>query len=639
VVQEDPPKVQIPTPDLRLAGDHSGDRARPGTGAELVGGAAILVLLVAAFHGPSLGGGFVYDDHWTVEQNAFLRAPGVNLPKLLGPGPARAGVPDAGRPVMVATEMLDFALWRLEPRGYHLQNLVWHAGVGVLFFLGAAAFTGSFPVALAAAALFAVHPVHVEAVAAVNYREDLLAAFFVLAALLVLGAARRRGGRRGAARAAACTLLLVGALAKESAMMAPVLLVVLELSGAAVVDRAQRRDRVRDVLAMMATVLAVACWRTWVMGAAGTVSQAAEIPAAHRAWLHSVPEAARSLLLGTAGLLLPVRQLAAEYDELPATALAGWLRWGSLVLVAVAATVAWRARRNHPLAAVGVLGACAAYLPTFGLLPITNLRADRYLYLPSLPILLATAAFLVPRLERLPWLRGRPWFEVPRAWVVLAALVAVLGLRTRAQGRVWRDDVSLWTHATQAAPRSPRAWNALGEARLRLGQPADALAAVHRSLALVDDPHGRELLGIVLLEQGDLAGAHDALERALAGIPQPHRAELLNNLGACELEQGSVDSALRRFAEARRLAPRYDRPWLNAARALRRTGRLDDALALLRDLVQGQPESFDGWAELGVALESRGDLSGALAAYRRALALGAPAPEVARAAARLSAAR
>jgi hypothetical protein len=109
-------------------------------------------------------------------------------------------VPDAGRPTLLATEIVDHLLWGEAPWGYHLQSLAWHLGVSLLFFSGLAALTGELPLALTAAALFAVHPLGVEAVAAINYREDLLSAFFLLAALCAIGAARQ-WGKGGAGRA------------------------------------------------------------------------------------------------------------------------------------------------------------------------------------------------------------------------------------------------------------------------------------------------------------------------------------------------------------------------------------------------------------------------------------------------------
>jgi len=546
---------------------------------ELAGGAITVALLAALFHAPALGGGFVYDDHWTIVENPHLQSP-RNLARLLSAEPARAGVPDAGRPTLVATEIADRLLWGLSPRGWHAQNLAWHVGVAVLFFLALAALTGELMLALTGAAFFAIHPLVVEPVAAINYREDLLAAFFTLAALVAIGAARRRGEGRGRARAAAFALLLVGGFAKENAAIAPILLVLLDVH----MPDGERRGRRLDLLTLLAAAAIPILWRTWAFGGLALVSHTAEIPPAHRALSQAVPEAAWSFLSGVGQLLVPWR-FSADYAELDRPAVG----WAALAVIVSGTTLAWRARTRQPWLSLGVLGGIAAYLPTFGLLPISNLRADRYLYLPALPLSLAVATLLVRGLARVPALRGQT-FGMARSWLVLAALVLAMGLGTRQQARFWHDDLTLWTHAVRVAPGASRAWSALAEARLRRGLLPGARTAVERSLSLADDPHAHELHGIVLMEDGDLAGAHRALELALAGAELHHRPEWLNNLGVCELRLGRRDAALARFAEARRLAPLYESPWLNAARTLQEKGDAEGA----RRLLQTRPHGADG---------------------------------------------
>ena len=86
-----------------------------------------------------------------------------------------------------------------------------------------------------------------------------------------------------------------------------------------------------------------------------------------------------------------------------------------------------------------------------------------------------------------------------------------------------------------------------------------------------------------------------------------------------EMDMALIKPAYAHFDEARRLAPGYERAWINAARALDRMDRFDDALATLQALTRIMPESYDGWAELGAAYEARGHLAEAHAAYRRAV--------------------
>jgi protein O-mannosyl-transferase len=602
------------------------------------GAALLLVLVVALFHGPSLQNDFVYDDRWTVVENPFIRAPG-NALAVFGPEPARLGLPDAGRPTLLLTEILDHALWGLSPRGFHLQNVIWHGGVVLLFFFAARRLLGPGLVPLAAAALFAVHPLHVEAVSAINYREDLLAAFFVLLSLMCVGAARGTGGvragaenggaeagrraRRLALRSLAFAVLALGSFAKENASIAPFLLVLLDVCRSPPGTlRATLRRGGADYAVLTGAVLVPFFWRAWVMGAAGIVSRTAELPHAHLDPVATVPRAAAVFLQGVGQLLLPLR-FSPEYAETLPGRGGTVLGWAALVALAAISVALFRARGRYPWPAFGALGGLVAYVPNLGLVPLTNLRADRYFYLPALPLTLGLAWVLVAVLERSRRLRERSFLEVPALWLAVACLALLLGIRTLRQGRVWRTDLALWAVATRTAPDSPRAWLGLAEARLRTGQTVAALTAVERSLALADDPHGRELLGLVLLEQGDLESARAALELALAQRPlEHHRAGLLNNLGYVELRLGRRDRALERFTQAARLAPWYDRPALNAARAYLDSGDHARALSTLRNLVAEVPTSAEGWKQLGLLLHRLGDSAAAAEAFNRANALG-----------------
>src|SRR5207247_2202123 len=152
----------------------------------------------------------------------------------------------------------------------------------------------------------------------------------------------------------------------------------------------------------------------------------------------------------------------------------------ALAAIVLGALTAWRVRRTHRWLALGLLGGLAAYLPTFGLIPLTNLRADRYFYLPSLPLSLALAALLLALVARVPLVRDGLAFDLPRPWLAVAAVLMVLGVRSLHQGRIWRDDLALWSHATRVAGDSSRAWNNLAEAHLRRGDLRGAHAAVER---------------------------------------------------------------------------------------------------------------------------------------------------------------
>jgi Tfp pilus assembly protein PilF len=567
-----------------------------------------LFLLVVLVFAAVIRFGFVYDDRWTLLDNPAIRAPG-NLRFLLGRDLVRAGVPDAARPVMLATEILDWALWRARPAGWHAQNLIWHAGVVLLLFAHLRRWGLTRAIALGAAALFAVHPLVVEPVAAINYREDLLAAFFVLLALwwATANASPVRAAAAGFA-------LLLGALAKENALVAPLLFAVVATVAPPVAQGSGARNWRPVVVALLAAVALAVAWRWWALGGVDKVSLTAEIAADQRSWQTRLPQAASTFRQGIAQFAWPVG-LAPEYPDLPAPA-ASWLGWVPLLAVVALTLAAWRARRHTWLLSLGWLFAVVAYLPNFGLVPLTNLRADRYFYLPAVGLSIATAGLLTA-IAALRRQSPRPGL---RAAIVAAGIVALgaLALRTRRQQRIWRDDVSVFGAAVASDPHSQRALIGLATAQLRRGQTLAALEAAERAVALGDAPRAREVRGLVWLAEGDAGRARGDLQVALAGARDGHRGQVLNNLALAEIALGEIVSAEAHLRAAIELAPRFDRPALQLARLGLDRGDLASARRDLAALLARVPESSDGWRLLATVETRAGQTEAARAAEQEA---------------------
>ncbi|MFM7142386.1 MAG: hypothetical protein ACKO2K_10795, partial [Alphaproteobacteria bacterium] len=183
---------------------------------------AILAAVVALAYGRAPGGAFVFDDHALVEENPLVRESPARVGTLFGRDGEAAGW--AYRPVRVLSYRVDHLLaGGLDPRVFHLSNVLWHLATTIALFFLARATIGSDPAALVAAALFAAHPLGSEAVAYVSGRRDLVCAFF---GLLALGAWWRRISRPGSgipALVLAASLGLLALGAKETALVLPVL--------------------------------------------------------------------------------------------------------------------------------------------------------------------------------------------------------------------------------------------------------------------------------------------------------------------------------------------------------------------------------------------------------------------------------
>jgi hypothetical protein len=456
-------------------------------------------LTLAAF-GRALGAGFVYDDEWTIVHNAHLEGPLGSLLLASWKGEAkRLKIPDATRPGMVASTWIDRRLFGTSPWGYHAHSLALHGLASALAGLCVFALTRRRRLALLAAALFATAPIHAEVVAAVNNREDLIAALGVFGALtLVFWPPARDEARTQSPcwRAAVATGLpaafwLVGLCAKETAI------VLVPIAAVAWVFERRRRSLARDREPMLLALLAVGIiWMSWRVG---LHFGADDIPTVRgMGFAERLFRTARYLAWAAAGQIVPLWP-APEYGRLGPASVA----WLAVVACLAALAVFLARRRATRVPALGLAMVLLAPLATSPLVGPINERADRYLYLGTLggaliwSFILDRAAAALPRHVDSGNRRASE-----RALVGLAVVVggACAALSARAAA-VWHDEMSLWTEATRVAPDSPRAWAGLSHAKRLAGHMDEALELSQRALEI--DPtyppahltHAYNLLG------------------------------------------------------------------------------------------------------------------------------------------------
>ncbi len=578
------------------------------------------MLVAVAVYAPSLGYGFVYDDAAEVLASPFVRAPervweafahriwlgtDVDAPMY--------------RPLTTASFALTAAVAGLDPAAFHLGNVLLHAVVCLLLFaLGLRLGLPSRAAGLAAL-WFAVHPVHVEAVANVAGRKDLLMTAFVLAAVLLHLAARGGGFGLRAASAGAFGLAL---LSKESGVVALAFVVLLEGSRPrGELPPGQRRVGPLLQSAGWWAVVAVA----YGLGRAHVIGDLAlphipfmENPAAHAPPLERMLTALAVLGQGALLLLVPWR-LSADYGA-QAIALATSAadpRVLATVLV-VFATATWAALRRDTWVALALLAYLAAVLPTSNLLlPIGTLFGERLLYLPSAVFALAVGG-LFARAER--W-APRPARATASCVVVALAVVAVVSERR------WRDDLTLFTATVATVPSSAKAQHLLGNVLVRAGRPEEALAHFARALALLPERvevRARVLRSVAVASTrlGRYADARAALAPVLAAAPDdvatlrelaevalaegevdeaaghwtqvlalaPNDAATLGNLATWNFQRGAQSLALEQWKQATRLDPTLRSAWLNLAAGLAASGDVAEARRVLEALAARSSE-------------------------------------------------
>lgn len=447
-----------------------------------------LALVAAALYLPSLSADFAWDSVMQVRNDHFIHDP-RNLPAVLTLRVLSMDVLDFNRPAQLLSLMADAALWGRHPFGFHLTNLLLHAGVTALLFLLARRLIGLWP-AVAAALVFAVHPLHAEAVAEVGNREDLLAAFFTLAGLNAV--ARWGATWRGALGALPCFFLAVAA--KETAVVAPVLLALYWWG----FRRAEPRRAWLALLAAAALVVGGFLVARFALAPRESVIFVRKPERIGGSWAGMAALQPRIWAFYLRQIVWP-RDLCADYGPWnlrPVTLPAAVAALGLLIGAQV-----WLGRRDRAFA-FGAATFWLALMPVSNFVPLYQPIADRFLYLPLAGLALSAGA-LAARFRRGPLLLG-----------LLALPLAPLAWQ---QQQVWHDELSLWQHVIRKNPGSIHGYNNLGCALVNAGRLDEALRVFERSLALSEgrNPDTWAQLALIFNERGQTAEADAAFRKAV----------------------------------------------------------------------------------------------------------------------------
>lgn len=584
---------------------------------------ALAVALAAAIpFAETVGYGFAFDDVYEVVRNDDVRSL-ANVPRMF----ARGAWDGAGernpiyRPLTSVTYAANAALGGPSPLGFHLANVLFHALVSLLVL--ALALRLGLPLGAAAlgAALFAVHPVHVEVVANVAGRKDALAAAFVILAVLGHRAALRR---ESAAWALLPPLAVAAALfSKETGVAALAAVAGWDL----LLGKAEwkaRRTRAAVLYAVYLAELALYLWaRHAAVGSVGALAAKTpfiENPLAHVGVAPRLLTAVAVIGRGLALLVLP-SSLSPDYswNAIPVVTRATDPRF--LAAAAAVAAIGWaalRVRRTRPVLAFLALWYAAGLFPGSNLLvAVGTIFGERLLYLPSVAMCLAAAALAAAAAT----LGARV-----RAAAVAALAFAAVGLaaRTVAYAAAWKDEVSLFSEAVRAEPASAKAHQLLGEALMeegRVPEGARELEAAVRALdALPDPPEGPRIQLGVAYERLGRADAAGALYEEMLGR-SPDLPDALWRLGVVRWSQGRREEATRLWERTLAVAPDHARAMTDLGIARSQRGDAGAAEALWLRAAQVDPRAAGPWLSLGNLYERRGDLARARAAWERFLEL------------------
>ena len=498
---------------------------------------------------------------------------------------------------------LDHAWFGFDPAGYHLVNAALHAAAAGLLFLALTAFSGAPGPSLFVAAVFAAHPTHVESVAWISERKDVLSGFFFMCTILAYADYARRDRRRsriasGLRLAGVTGLFTAGVLAKPMLVTLPFVLLVLDHwplgrtrrgGAAAGFDWRRIAGLLAEKLPLF-TVSAIVCVVTVrVQRAAGAVLDEPISP-----WIR-LGNALESLGFYLTDSFWP-HGLAVFYPH-PGSALTAGrpAAVAAALLLVTGLCLRWRWTRPHCLVGWSWFG--IMLLPVIGIVQAgMQARADRYLYLPQTGLAIAVAWEVRER-----WARTATGRRLCASFAAIA--IAGLGLATWRQLPAWRDTRSLYERAIAVTADNFVAHRGLGA---ELYAEGDAVAAVrHYREAVRIRPRWAEAhvgLGDALLSEGDRAGAIRSYRegiRVAPRLPIPHL-----HLADALLADGRVTEAIEHFQRALLLSggPPIRGARARYAAALLRAGETREAILQLRAEVTAHPDYAEARANLGLAL-------------------------------------
>lgn len=579
----------------------------------------LLVVAVVAAYATSFAGDFVFDDYKHIVANESIR----DLTRL-----DRALI-ETRRPVVVLTLAANYAVGGLNPFVYHLTNLVIHGAAAVVLFallrrllriVDPEGLPGSWrePLALAAAIVWAVHPLQTQSVTYIIQRgESLMGLCYLLTLYAAVRSADVRGGRWwGVLAVAACA---VGMGTKAVMVTAPVAVVLL--------DWVFLR---RDVGVMLRSrwLLYAGLFATWLVLAMVGVLEGV---------LDPNPDGARAVGFGYTGvspleylrtqplvilhylrLVVVPYPLVLDYAWPVATNMAaisaGAVVIGGLVVASLYG-LAWRRWWGF----AGVLF-FLVLLPTSSFVPIKDLAFEHRMYV-SLAGVVSVVVFgaggLLARVTRghaQRHLRARQ-----RLLMGLGAVATVFAVLTALRNLDYRSATVMWADIAEKRPQNARAWSGLGTARAMAGDRRGAIEAFKRAVALNPaEASTRANFGKALLDLGRPADAVVQIEQAIA-LSEAPKAEFHNSLGNAYRVLGNRAGAEEAYRAAIAIEPESATYYFNLAAILAQAGDYGAAAAQFEQLLRVEPGNTAARLALAELYAAQGDAEATEAAYEAAL--------------------
>ena len=596
---------------------------------KIIGICVALIALIWIVFGQALHQQFVnFDDGTYVYRNSQVtRGISVEAIKWAFTHPVAAN----WHPLTILSHMLDCQWFGVAPAGHHFTNVALHSIAALLLFFAFLQMTEKLWRSAFIAAVFAIHPLHVESVAWISERKDVLSAvFFMLTLITYVHYARRRSIGR---YLAVSICLALGLMAKPMLVTLPFVLLLLDYwplgrwRGAGSKEQGAKRQgqsgKEKTTLISTSHLSAVASAKeeplntstslvlekiplfllSAAVGAAAIVTQSRSINLIQHISLGSRIGNAFLSLMTYVGQTIWPQNLAVFYPY-PEN-ISGWKVVAAIAGGAALTAGALMVRRRKPYLLVGWLWFAGMLIPVIGIVQVgIQAHADRYSYLPQIGLCLMVA-WTVADLSQ-------SW-RYQRIAVDACSVVAIVALAwaARTQTSYWFDSESLWKHALVATTDNETARQHLSDAYLEKGRIEDAIEQARAAVQLSPesaDAHG--VLGAALARSSQSDEAITQLQTALRLNPRLAQAHF--NLGNVFLQRGDMTQAVSNYESELELYPKSAEAHNNLGNALLRAGRIDQAQDHFRIALSLNPRYPEAHNNMAIVLSQTGGLRDAI---------------------------
>jgi protein O-mannosyl-transferase len=606
----------------------------PGVICLLLALGTLAVFLPIAWHG------YVnYDDSDYVTANPHVQS-GLKWENVLWA--LKSGHASNWHPLTWISHMLDIQLFGERPGAQHLVSLAFHIANTLLLFLLLRRMTGALWRSAMVVALFALHPLHVESVAWVSERKDVLSGFFFLLTLVAYvryAECGRPSSERGSQLQETTTaphvsrftfhvsrlshlpppvfyilsllLFALGLMSKPMLVTLPCVLLLLDYWPLQRIGPKTQDSRLKTLIPLLleklpffALALASCVVTFIVQRKGGAVSTSISFGSRlANALISYVRYIGKMLWPGGLSILYP------HPGHWPV-----WQVAAAAALLLVICAVVFLLARRRPYLAIGWLWFCGTLVPVIGLVQVgIQSMADRYTYLPLIGLFIMLVWGIAE------WMPDRPW----RPGLLAVGSVLALGactLLTAGQIRFWRDSETLFGHAVKVTRDNYLAYNNLGFYLNGLGRTTEAMENYRQALKI--NPAYEDALnnlGYALAGQKKCLEAIPFYEAALR--VRPNHVEVHNNLGNALSEIGKIDEAMKHYSIALQQNPEHADAQNNFGIALAMQGKFDEAIPHFHAAIRANPKYASAHSNLGNAFAVQHKLEEAIREYQAALRL------------------